>query len=100
MLRLAGFRVQTAAHVDSALRILESADPPAVLVTDIVMLSGIPGVALAKMGRIRQPELRVVYVTGHDIPGVERQLLEPLLRKPVDDKALIEAINAVLFPPP
>lgn len=101
MLRRAGFRVQTASHFGPALLILEGSDAPDLLIADVVVPSSINGIALARMGRMKLPKLRVIYVAGHDIPGVDLEPLPgPLLRKPIEDETLIAAINEVLFPPP
>jgi CheY-like chemotaxis protein len=55
VLRRAGYRVTTAVHFDPALTLLEGADKPNVLVTDIMMPQSINGVALARMARLRHP---------------------------------------------
>jgi hypothetical protein len=51
------------------------------------------------MGRMRRPDLRVVYITGYEIPGLENEALGPVLRKPVDNDALISVIKEVLVSP-
>ena len=91
-LRSVGYRVQTAAHFEPALQILEGADCPEVLIVDIVMPSSVNGVALARMARLRQPKLGVNYVTGFDFGAEQPRLAGPLLRKPVDREQLVAAI--------
>ena len=63
------------------------------------MPGGVNGVALSRMGRMRRPDLRVVYITGYEIPGLENEALGPVLRKPVDNDALISVIKEVLVSP-
>ena len=48
------------------------------------------------MARLRRRDLKVVYITGYDIPGVDREALGPILQKPVDNQLLIEEIARVL----
>ena len=66
------------------------------LLVDIVMPNSVNGLALARMARLRRRDLKVVYVSGYNIPGVEDELLGPILRKPIDDRLLIEEIEKVL----
>ena len=99
ILRQAGYQVDIAGHFDAALKRLEGGRID-VLLTDIVMPSGVNGVALARMARLRQPALAVVYLTGFDVPGIEREaLFGTLLRKPVDQDKLIQAIEERLASP-
>ena len=37
-------------------------------------------------------------MTGYSIPGIEREALGPILRKPVDDQVLLEEISRLLLP--
>ena len=94
-MRAAGYRVQTAAHFEPALQILEGTDCPDVLIVDIIMPSSVNGVALARMARLRQPKLGVIYVSGFDFGAELPELSGPLLRKPVDHEQLAAAIAAV-----
>jgi CheY-like chemotaxis protein len=99
VLREAGFRVTTSSHFGSALSVLEGNDPIHLLLADIAMPGGVNGVALSRMGRMRRPDLRVVYLTGYDIAGVENEALGPVLRKPVDNDALVRVIKEALVSP-
>ena len=84
-LRAAGFEVVLAPDYRLALEDLESSLPIHLLITDIVMPEGVNGIALSRMARMRRPDLKVIYLTGYDIPGVEDESIGPVLRKPVDD---------------
>ena len=99
VLREAGFRVTTASHFSSALAVLDGNDAVHLLLLDIAMPGGVNGVALSRMGRMRRPDLRVVYLTGYEIPGLENEALGPVLRKPVANDTLISVIKEVLVSP-
>ena len=79
-----------------ALEDLESARPVDLLITDIVMPDRVHGVALSRMARMRRPELKVIYLTAYDIPGVEDDAIGPVLRKPVDEDRLVAEVRSVL----
>ena len=50
------------------------------------MPDSVNGIALSRMARLRRRDLKVIYITGYSIPGVEREALGPILRKPVDNQ--------------
>jgi CheY-like chemotaxis protein len=95
VLRAAGFEVFQAADHRLALDDLESTRPIDLLITDIVMPDRVNGVALSRMARMRRPELKVIYLTAYDIPGVEDEA-GPVLRKPIDDEQLLAEIRRAL----
>ena len=96
VLSRAGYVTTLATDFQTALAILEAEQPLDLLLVDIVMPDGINGIALSRMARMRRRELKVIYITGYSIPGVEREALGPVLRKPVDNQRLIEEIARVL----
>jgi CheY-like chemotaxis protein len=96
MLRAAGYTVQVAPDYRLALKILESDDPIDLLVTDIVMPDRVNGLALSRMARMRRRNIHVIYISGYDIPGLEREALGTMLRKPVDDDQLLTEIAQTL----
>ena len=96
MLRAAGFEVSLAPDHRLALEDLESTRPVDLLITDIVMPDRVNGVALSRMARMRRPELKVIYLTAYDIPGVEDDAMGPVLRKPVDKDRLVAEVRRVL----
>jgi DNA-binding NtrC family response regulator len=95
-LRRAGFDVSLAADFRVALEVLDAQYPVDVLVADIVMPASVNGIALSRMARLRRQDLKVVYMTGYHIPGAENEALGPILRKPVDEAALISEIERVM----
>ena len=95
-LRNAGFQVTIAADFRVALEVLEDVPPLDLLLADIVMPAGVNGLALSRMARLRRPNLKVVYMTGYSIPGIEREALGPILLKPIDDDRLISEVERAL----
>lgn len=52
--------------------------------------------AIARMARMKRVGLKVIYVSGYDLPDVEKELPGPLLRKPVTEEALLAAVQQVM----
>jgi DNA-binding NtrC family response regulator len=96
VLRAAGFEVSLAPDYRLALEDLESTRPIELLITDIIMPDRVNGVALSRMARMRRPDLKVIYLTGYDIPGAEDESIGSVLRKPIDDSCLLEEVRRVL----
>ncbi len=121
-LRLEGFTVLTARHIDETLRICkEYREPINLLVADVLLPktgelqvlgfakskpSQVNGVELAQKVRFKRPEARVLFISGHsdhelDRMGVFKQPW-PLLRKPFNPGTLVTAVQRVLrtnYPP-
>ncbi len=91
-----GFGVVVAPDYRLALEELESERSIDLLLTDIVMPQRVNGLALSRMARMRRPNLKVIYMTAYDIPGVVDEALGPVLRKPVEDEELISEIRRLL----
>ena len=98
ILRGAGYQVQLAPDYRLALQLLESDAPLDLMVCDIVMPERVNGLALGRMARLRRRELKIVYITGHDIPGIEDEALGPVLRKPIDNDLLVCELERALAP--
>jgi CheY-like chemotaxis protein len=92
----AGYATRLATDFSTALEMLTVEQPPDLLLVDIVMPGGVNGLALSRMARLRLRELKVVYLTGYNIPGVDREALGPILRKPVENAVLIAEIARTL----
>ncbi len=92
----AGYEAVFAADFRSALEVLEAEQPLHLLLADIVMPDGVNGLALARMARLRRRDLKVIYMTGYNIPGMEEEALGPVLRKPINERLLIEEIERTL----
>ena len=96
LLRSAGYEVRLAPDHRLALEILESDDAVDLLVVDIVMPDRVNGLALARMARLRRPKIKIIYLSGYDIPGLEAEALGPIIRKPVSDELLVEQVATAL----
>ena len=98
VLRSSGYDVGTAPDYRLALEMLESNKPVDLLLVDIVMPDRVNGLALARMARLRRPGIPVIYLSGYDIPGLEREALGPIIRKPIDEDVLLAAVAEALQP--
>ena len=96
ILRKAGYDVSSATDFRVALEVLEAERPVDLLMVDIVMPGSVNGIALSRMARMRRRDIKVLYVTGYRIPGVERAALGPILQKPVDDALLVSEVARAL----
>lgn len=96
LLKRAGYSVHLAPDYRLALSLLESGQPIDLMFTDIVMPDRVNGLALARMARLRRPTIKLLYVTGYDIPGLATEALGPILRKPVADEELLAAVRQLL----
>lgn len=93
-LRQAGYEVTAAATYTKALDVLCDDKPLDLLVTDIVMPNQVHGFALGRMGKMRRRHLKVLYLTGYDVPTHEA--IGKVLRKPIGDNELIEEVKLAL----
>jgi DNA-binding NtrC family response regulator len=96
LLRSAGYQVRSAPDHRLALEILERDDPVDVLVLDVVMPDRVNGFALARMARLRRPALKVIYITGFDIPSATGEALGTIIRKPLDNDQLLDELTRLL----
>jgi len=94
----AGFVVVPVADYAGALAILDTEQPVELLVTDIIMPERIHGFALARMARMRRHAIKVMFITGYDVPTVEG--LGKVLRKPIGPDELVAEVRAALAAPP
>ena len=95
-----GHRVQVAANAADALPILKGGDRPDVLVTDVVLGTGMNGIDLADAARVVLPGLPVIFMSGFTaVPEAQQRIREtgaPLLPKPSTISQMERALNAVL----
>jgi len=93
LLEQLGFRTLAAGDGPEALAILDGEEVQ-LLLSDMVLPHGMDGVEIAKRARERQPDLRVLYMSGYTDAG--DALDAPLLQKPFTLPGLTEAIEAIL----
>jgi two-component system, cell cycle sensor histidine kinase and response regulator CckA len=99
-MRVAGHRTMTAPTGQAALSLCESKGVPDLLVTDYKM-PGMDGDTLAAHLRQREPDLKVLYLTGYadQLFNEKRGALwrdEAFLEKPCTVAGLIEAVSMIL----
>ena len=98
-----GYKVLAAGDGPGALGIYrESAEPVALLVTDVAM-SPMNGCELAVRLAAIQPDIKVLFVSGYAGAGVLRrekvvELRAAFLRKPFTGEQLTERVQALLAP--
>jgi CheY-like chemotaxis protein len=97
-LKNAGHAVIVAEDYREALRRLEGDDRIDLLITDVVMPNRVNGFALARMARMRRPDLKVIYLTAYDLPTTEA--IGKVLRKPISDGALLDEVHDTLTAAP
>lgn len=97
MLRKAGYEVLATPDFEPVLRALESTNPPELLVACLFTPPGhVNGLAVSRMARLRCLDLKVVYVSGCELPDIGVELRWPLLRKPVSEDVLFAAVRGVM----
>jgi signal transduction histidine kinase len=102
-LRELHFRVLEAHDADSALGIVDRNDVRVDLLLTDVVLPGMNGRQLAEEIRLRQPGIRVLYMSGYSRDAIVLQgRLEPgveVMQKPLTQEALAERVRVVLDSP-
>ena len=90
-LEAAGYEVSQAHDYQGALDVLDSGRRFTLLIVDLV-LPGVNGFALARMARVRQRTLKVLYMTGFEnVPMSEAN--GPVLFKPIAPEVLLATIS-------
>jgi two-component system, cell cycle sensor histidine kinase and response regulator CckA len=99
-LQLVGHQTSLAANGPSALAIAEAEAPFDLLLTDLRM-PGMAGDELARRIRKRQPEVKVLYLTGFsDQLFKDKGAMwegEAFLDKPVSANGLLQAVSLLLY---
>jgi PAS domain S-box-containing protein len=94
-----GHRVLVAEAATEALLLIQGPGAPDVLLTDVVLKTGINGIDLAQAAREARPGLPVIFMSGYTAVPEARQRIRntgaPLLSKPFTTPQLERAVNAV-----
>jgi PAS domain S-box-containing protein len=94
-----GHRVLVAEAATEALLLLQGPGAPDLLVSDVVLATGMNGVELATAARAMRPGLPVIFMSGYTaVPEAQRRIREtgaPLLSKPFTTPQLERAIDAI-----
>lgn len=94
----AGFDVIEAADADEAISLLESRDDIRLVLTDIDMPQGsMNGLKLANTVRNRWPPIRIIIVSGHQVPKeADIPLGSRFFAKPYDEGKLVATMHEML----
>ncbi len=94
-----GHRVLIAEAATEALLLLQGPGAPDILLTDVVLKSGINGIDLAQAARDLRPGLPVIFMSGYTaVPEAQERIHAtgaPFLSKPFTTPQLERAVNAV-----
>jgi PAS domain S-box-containing protein len=94
-----GHRVLVAEAVPEAMLLLMGPGSPEILLTDVVLQTGLNGIDLAEAARDARPGLPVIFMSGYTaVPEAQeriRQTGAPLLSKPFTAPQLERAVNQV-----
>jgi two-component system, cell cycle sensor histidine kinase and response regulator CckA len=92
-----GHRVLMAEAATEALLLLQGPGAPELLMTDIVLPTGMNGVDLAEAARALRPGLPVIFMSGYSsVPAAQQRIREmgaPLLSKPFTTPQLERAVK-------
>jgi DNA-binding NtrC family response regulator len=92
VLRENKFEVVEAGGFRDTLPALESGEAFDIFVTDLVVPE-VHGFALARMARMKHPNIQCIYITAHDVPTAEA--IGPIFKKPFDFSVFVETIRKI-----
>jgi CheY-like chemotaxis protein len=99
-----GHKVLVAEADTEALLLIQGPGAPDLLLTDVVLATGMNGIDLADAARKLRPGLPVIFMSGYTaVPDALQRIREtgsPLLSKPFTTPQLERAVNAVRTPAP
>lgn len=95
-LRDLGHEVQVTDNFEPALTAFEGRSPIDLLLADITVPGGLDGTALARMAQLRQPSVKVIFITGNYVGRVARQIGWPIMQKPIPFKQLLAEVDRAL----
>jgi two-component system cell cycle sensor histidine kinase/response regulator CckA len=91
-----GYRVKLASNGAEALAIVEDHANLDLLITD-VMMPDLDGFTLARLAKIRQPLLKIIYISGYSAQLRDvGEIFGPLLPKPFRSAILKQAMSEAL----
>ncbi|MEO8679553.1 MAG: PAS domain-containing protein [Vicinamibacterales bacterium] len=99
-----GHRVRVADTAAEALRIIEGPEAPDLLVSDVVLGTGMNGIDLAEQARLARPNLALIFISGFTaVPEAQRRITAmkaPLLAKPSTLSQLERAVSGAFTSQP
>ena len=95
-LRAQGLNVIEASNGDEAMRVLESALPVELLLTDIRMASELDGLALAHAARTARPGLKLIIASSLEANDELTNLADAFFSKPYTLKVIVDRVKSLL----
>jgi DNA-binding NtrC family response regulator len=95
-LRAQGINVIEASNADEALRVLQSALPIQLLLTDIHLPSALDGLALAHAARATRPDLKLIVASSQPAVREAAGLADAFFAKPFVLTAMVERVRSLL----
>ncbi len=92
----AGWRVAEAADAEAALDRMVADGMPGVLVTDLVLGSGMSGAALIGAVRLRWPQVHAVLISGAEVAEPALDPGDRFLRKPFELDDLVQTVSELI----
>lgn len=96
MLELLGYEAIVANDAESALQLLQQHEDFALLLSDVIMPGAMDGIALAREATRRQPQLKVLLVTGYAQFADQEAAEFPVLGKPYRHADLARKLRELL----
>ena len=95
-LRAQGINVIEASNGEEAMRVLQSALPVQLLLTDIRMPSALDGLALAHAARAARPSLKLIMATSQEADDELVALADAFFSKPYELNAIVDRVKTLL----
>ena len=95
-LRAQGLNVIEASNGDEAMRVLQSALPVELLLTDIRMASELDGWALARAARSARPGLKLIVASSRVADDELAGLADAVFLKPYNLNAIVDRVKSLL----
>ncbi len=95
-LRAQGLHVVEASNGEEAMRVLQSALPVELLLTDIRMASELDGRALALAARGARPGLKLIVASSLEADDELAGLADAVFSKPYDLNAIVDRVKSLL----
>ena len=92
---LGGFKVLEAADADQAVAVLDAVGDVSILISDVRMPGRMDGLALAAWTRAKQPDVKVVLISG-ELPKAAAEAADMVFSKPVHQPTFLTAVIALL----
>jgi len=95
-LRAQGINVIEASNGEEAMRVLQSALPVQLLLTDVRMPSALDGLALAHAARAERPDLKLIMATSQRADDELAGLADAFFSKPYELNAIVGRVKSLL----